>query len=169
MGVLAVSTRAAVLVTVLLCGACQGESEGGREVVPVPAGPRQVPHESYIQVGYRSGERPRAIDNPYDASKEAIREGEQLYAEYNCKDCHGGEGSGGMCPSLSDSRWRYGGSPAEIYQSIHEGRPLGMPAWGEALPEDQIWKLVAYLRSLSVSDGATVNWLKGKRSQPPQP
>jgi cytochrome c oxidase cbb3-type subunit 3 len=52
-----------------------------------------------------------------------------------------------MGPDLTDTYWRYGGSPADIYKSIYEGRPQGMPAWGRALSPDVIWKLVAYIES----------------------
>jgi cytochrome c oxidase cbb3-type subunit 3 len=56
-----------------------------------------------------------------------------------------------MGPDLTDTYWRYGGLPAEIYQSIAQGRPQGMPAWGAALPPEDIWKLVAYIESFGGS------------------
>ena len=52
-----------------------------------------------------------------------------------------------MGPSLNQPGRRYGGAPAELYNSIHNGRPKGMPAWGSRLPPDQIWILVAYIES----------------------
>ena len=52
-----------------------------------------------------------------------------------------------MGPNLSDRYWRYGGTPAAIYQSIAAGRPQGMPAWYQALPPRQIWELVTYIES----------------------
>ncbi len=56
-----------------------------------------------------------------------------------------------MGPALNDKYWRYGGTPAQIYKSIYEGRPKGMPAWGTALPPNDIWQLVAYIESLGGS------------------
>ncbi len=53
-----------------------------------------------------------------------------------------------MGPALNDDYWRYGGTPVEIYKSIYEGRPKGMPAWGVALPADRIWVLTSYVISL---------------------
>jgi cytochrome c oxidase cbb3-type subunit 3 len=53
-----------------------------------------------------------------------------------------------MGPSLRDSTWLYGGSDADIYASIAEGRANGMPAWGTKLAADQIWQLVSYIQSL---------------------
>jgi cytochrome c oxidase cbb3-type subunit 3 len=58
-----------------------------------------------------------------------------------------------MGPPLNNTGWRYGGTPAELYRSIHDGRPGGMPAWGARLPPEQIWKLVAYLQTLANATG----------------
>jgi cytochrome c oxidase cbb3-type subunit III len=53
-----------------------------------------------------------------------------------------------MGPSLRDVDWIYGDSDANVFSSIAEGRAHGMPAWGTKLPEEQIWKLTAYIKSL---------------------
>ena len=57
-----------------------------------------------------------------------------------------------MGPSLRDERWLYGSSEAQIFDSIASGRAHGMPAWGTMLPESEIWKLTAYIRSLRTDD-----------------
>lgn len=54
-----------------------------------------------------------------------------------------------MGPALMDDEWIYGSLPNQIFASIAEGRPNGMPSWRYRLTNDQIWKLVAYVRSLS--------------------
>ena len=69
----------------------------------------------------------------------------------NCAGCHGYDAKGGMGPNLTDTYWRYGGTPAQIYQSIASGRPKGMPSWGKKLPTREIWQLTAYLQSLGGS------------------
>jgi cytochrome c oxidase cbb3-type subunit 3 len=56
-----------------------------------------------------------------------------------------------MGPDLTDRFWRYGGTPVQIYKSIYEGRPKGMPAWGRALPARSLWELTAYVQSLGGS------------------
>ena len=53
-----------------------------------------------------------------------------------------------MGPSLRDEDWIYGSTDAQVFNSVAEGRANGMPAWGTKLPEAQIWKLVAYIKSL---------------------
>ncbi len=89
--------------------------------------------------------------NPYEGNKGAIAEGHKLFIAMNCAGCHGYDATGGMGPDLTDPYWRYGGTPAAIYQSIFEGRPQGMPAWGRALPPQQIWKIVAFVETLGGS------------------
>ena len=87
------------------------------------------------------------IANPYAGDAAAEREGRDLFVGMNCAGCHGYDLKGGMGPDLTDTYWRYGGSPADVYKSIFEGRPGGMPAWGRSIPPAEIWKLVAYIQS----------------------
>ncbi len=94
------------------------------------------------------------VANPLRGDPGAIEEGHRLFIVMNCAGCHGYDAKGNMGPNLTDAYWRYGGTPSSIYNSIYEGRPQGMPAWGRALPERDIWKLVAYLQSL----GGAVAW-----------
>lgn len=88
------------------------------------------------------------IKDPYANSPQAIATGKWLFEAMNCAGCHGYKGKGNMGPDLTDGYWRYGGTPVQIYKSIYEGRPKGMPAWGAALPADQIWAMTAYIESL---------------------
>jgi len=48
-----------------------------------------------------------------------------------------------------DDEWIYGSDPQQIFATIAEGSANGMPAWKYRLTTDQIWQLVAYVRSLS--------------------
>jgi mono/diheme cytochrome c family protein len=86
--------------------------------------------------------------NPYTGRTDAIVTGRQLFTGMNCSGCHSGYAGGGMGPNLRDSLWIYGSSDADLYATIAEGRPNGMPAWGERLPTQQIWQIIAYLRTL---------------------
>jgi cytochrome c oxidase cbb3-type subunit 3 len=54
-----------------------------------------------------------------------------------------------MGPPLMDDWWIYGSEPANIYETIVEGRPNGMPSFGGHIPTYEIWQLAAYVRSLS--------------------
>jgi cytochrome c oxidase cbb3-type subunit 3 len=86
--------------------------------------------------------------DPYIGNAEAIQDGRRLFNWYNCSGCHGGHGGGGMGPSLRDEIWIYGSRDDQIFDSIAEGRSKGMPAWGSKIPENQIWQLVAYIKSM---------------------
>jgi cytochrome c oxidase cbb3-type subunit 3 len=85
---------------------------------------------------------------PYDYNAYAISEGKILFNQFNCSGCHA-HGGGGMGPPLMDAEWIYGSQSANIFATIAEGRPNGMPAFRERLSNDQIWRLVAYVRSMS--------------------
>jgi cytochrome c oxidase cbb3-type subunit III len=87
------------------------------------------------------------VTNPYSGDMAAIKQGQELFVGMNCASCHGYDLKGGMGPDLTDTYWRYGGSPAAIYKSIFEGRPQGMPAWGRTIPPALIWKVAAYIES----------------------
>jgi cytochrome c oxidase cbb3-type subunit 3 len=95
-----------------------------------------------------------SIENPYAKNPQAAQQGHELFIRMNCAGCHAYDATGGMAPNLTDTYWRYGGSPAAIFKSIYEGRPQGMPAWNPALPPEEIWKLVAYIQSLGGSYSA---------------
>jgi mono/diheme cytochrome c family protein len=88
--------------------------------------------------------------------------GATLFVGYNCIDCHGVDGSGAMGPSLADNRWRFGGSAEEVYRSIADGRPEGMPRWGPKIPPAQIRQLAAYVRSLGAGRDVTTEDFRGQ-------
>ncbi|MBS0284333.1 MAG: cytochrome c [Proteobacteria bacterium] len=90
----------------------------------------------------------RRADAYYDNAA-AVNEGMRLYKAYNCNGCHSA-GGGGMGPSLMDKEWIYGGRLAQIHQTLVEGRPNGMPSWGGKVPDDELWKIATYVRSLSL-------------------
>ena len=126
--------------------ACQREERRFREVAP-GATPQGTARLSVLQPGEP---RPMArhVASGYDENSYALQEGQRLFAWYNCAGCHA-NGGGGMGPPLIDDKWIYGSAPENIYQTIVEGRPNGMPAWGGRIPSYQIWQIVAYVRSLS--------------------
>lgn len=119
---------------------------------------RFVAHEEHIPVGMPSRARPLSLANPFEGNRDAIARGAQIFVAYNCIDCHGADGSGAMGPSFQDGRWRFGGSASAVFESIYQGRPEGMPAWGGRISEEQIWMLVAYVRSLPAGDITTENF-----------
>ena len=91
---------------------------------------------------------PASNRSPYEGNAYAVNQGKRLYRWYNCNGCHG-MGGGGIGPALMDVKWKYGGEPADIFRTIVEGRPGGMPSFGGHIPDDQVWQIVAYVRSMS--------------------
>ncbi|MGH7510052.1 MAG: c-type cytochrome [Gemmatimonadales bacterium] len=89
-----------------------------------------------------------AIRSPYDDNAYGTAQGKWLFSQMNCVGCHA-HGGGGIGPALMDDQWIYGSEPENIFQSIVQGRPNGMPAFGGKIVPDQIWQLVAYVRSMS--------------------
>jgi cytochrome c oxidase cbb3-type subunit III len=90
--------------------------------------------------------------NPFVNDPVALQDGRRLFDWYNCSGCHGGHAGGGMGPSLRDADWLYGDRPDQIYNSISQGRSKGMPAWGTKIPEQQIWELVTYIKSVGTPE-----------------
>jgi cytochrome c oxidase cbb3-type subunit 3 len=90
----------------------------------------------------------QAAGGPYEGNAWAISQGERLYEQYNCVGCHF-HGGGGIGPPLMDELWVYGGSGQNIHDSIVQGRPNGMPSYGGHIPDDQVWMIAAYVRTLS--------------------
>lgn len=93
--------------------------------------------------------QPKPIKNPFEGDKQAITAGETLFNSMNCSGCHAPMAGGGMGPALTDETWLYGDQPADLYLTISNGRPNGMPAYGHTLPAKQIWQITAYIKSLT--------------------
>jgi cytochrome c oxidase cbb3-type subunit III len=91
---------------------------------------------------------PPSTPSPYRDNAYALGEGKRLYSQFNCVGCHH-HGGGGIGPALMDHRWIYGSRPEQIYSTIVQGRPNGMPSFAGRLTDQQVWQLVAYVESLS--------------------
>jgi len=90
---------------------------------------------------------------PATDERAALAEGQALFRGL-CSGCHGGAGRGGKGPDLTDSRWIHGDKDTDITRVIREGVPkTTMKKLGESLKEEQIAKLVRYIRSLARSPG----------------
>ncbi len=97
--------------------------------------------------------------NPFGPlDRKALAEGQQLY-ELRCLVCHGedGKGKGFGAPDLNvppadlTNVEKYGNlTDGEWFYLISQGNPLRqMPAWRRFLGEDDIWRLVLYVRQFS--------------------
>jgi cytochrome c oxidase cbb3-type subunit 3 len=97
---------------------------------------------SYVQ----SLSDPKGLENNFMAAQ-----GKSLY-EGVCVACHGADGKGNPAmgaPNLTDDYWLYGGSKAQIVQTISTGRHGVMPAHRQLLGETRARLVAAYVWSLS--------------------
>lgn len=109
------------------------------------------------------------IPSPPAASAESIEKGKQLYVDNGCVRCHGelGRADGPSSPTLVDDwshpirpadltrPWTFRGGPRreDIFRAVTTGlNGTPMPAFGEALTEEQRWDLVNFIASLAGSE-----------------
>jgi cytochrome c oxidase cbb3-type subunit III len=110
--------------------------------------------------------------NPLPYNHRVVAEGSELYA-HTCTACHGVNGARGeRAPALAGKRDYLRSTDASIFDAIKNGiRGTGMPRSG--LTPTDIWRIVAYIRSLresaadslvpgNVAHGEQIFWGKGK-------
>ena len=136
----------AIGVVAVMSGAC-GRDGGG--LLPAAAAGSAEPmlRTSELQAGGTTTDLPAR--NPYAGDANAAAQGRELYAGMNCAGCHGPNGGGGIGPPFADADWIYGDQPENIVQSILQGRPNGMPAFGPKLPASEAWKIATFVQELS--------------------
>ena len=81
----------------------------------------------------------------------ALKRGRAIFLGACAGYCHGvRRGGAGDAPNLFDCDWRHGGADHEIFASIYTGVPgTRMIGFGGKLEDDDLWKVVAYLRAAS--------------------
>ncbi|MBL28709.1 MAG: hypothetical protein CMM50_14275 [Rhodospirillaceae bacterium] len=99
------------------------------------------------------------VHNPYTGNAEAIAEGQRLWAATGCYSCHGELADGAVGPDLTDDEWVYRPTDATLFKTIAKGRSgTNMVGWSESLSDDEIWKVIAYIRSLYKGDPDKIIW-----------
>jgi cytochrome c oxidase cbb3-type subunit III len=149
------SIRALLSATTLIVSlsACQDEKRDFREMPPAGSAIGAV-RESELQPG--PAVVAESTKSPYGGNAYALAEGKRLFNQMNCSGCHF-QGGGGIGPPLMDDEWIYGSDPSQIFTTIVEGRPNGMPSYKGKLSNQQVWQLVGYVRSLSGLEGTSVS------------
>ena len=109
--------------------------------------------------GLRAQGNPDAakLQNPVASSAESIAAGKLTFNRY-CANCHGlnAEGSPGNdltpeAPDLTDKVWKRGSTDGGIFTTIKNGvaPAFEMGAFGDQVKDEDIWKVVNYVRSLA--------------------
>jgi len=137
---------AMLLVTFVAIGANHASAQQGTQP-EANSGPKKVA-VSGLFPGGGAPPQPDPIGKQFEGNAQAIAAGKQIFNEMNCTGCHF-NGGGGMGPALMSGNWRYGGQIDQIYESIAQGRPNGMPSWQGALDPTSMWNLAAYVKSLA--------------------
>ena len=87
------------------------------------------------------------VRNPVAGDPNAIRQGAVLFRQ-ECVFCHGVGARGGVRgPDLTTGSWSHGGSDARLARTISGGVP-GTAMAAHRLTDEEIWQIVAYLRTL---------------------
>src|SRR5205814_6258027 len=88
---------------------------------------------------------PDLLKNPAD-----VQRGKSLFAGTCGAYCHKMQPGPGDAPYLFDCDWLHGGSDQEIFHTITHGVPgTRMVPFGGAIPDADIWRIIAYLKSVS--------------------
>jgi len=106
------------------------------------------------------------LKNPVPSSPESIAAGKKAF-DTNCAGCHGPKAEGAeksgivisviedqggkQPPDLTDDKWDHGSSDGEIFSTIKTGvgPQFFMAPWDGRIPDNDIWSIVNYLRSLA--------------------
>lgn len=121
------------LILTLLSAASLLAAAGGDWLSQVPARDRQKP-------------------NPFAGQSDAVQAGRLLYLDH-CAQCHGKNAEGSRNrPQLRSQRIQSDASEGDIHWLLVNGNMRrGMPSWSK-LPDQQLWQLISYLRSLKTQE-----------------
>ena len=84
--------------------------------------------------------------NPRSGDPAAVRAGTALFRE-RCAECHGADAKGVAGHDLT-RLWTSGATEERVFQTIRGGVPNTLMPSSSA-PDDEVWALVSYLRSLN--------------------
>ena len=101
---------------------------------------------------------PRKL-NPFTGNADMAAEGRTLYFQVGCQGCHGGGGGGGMATSVIDEAWTFGSDDEVLFRLIKGEVPeQTMPTVYSVLEDEEIWKILAFIRSVYAGDPGRVDW-----------
>jgi cytochrome c oxidase cbb3-type subunit 2 len=99
-------------------------------------------------------------ERPFPRTAETVEEGKELWDDNDCADCHEENGRGTseeqddwgrpvFMVSFLEGYYKSGTHDSDLYRSIAAGMAgTTMPAFNEDMSEEEIWKVVDYIRSL---------------------
>jgi cytochrome c oxidase cbb3-type subunit 3 len=81
-----------------------------------------------------------------------LSKGKALF-ETNCVTCHNPKGEGNIGPNLTDKNWIYGFDIKEVFKTLKNGTPNGMPEHNSKLNPVQIQQVASFVLSLTDTKG----------------
>ncbi len=97
--------------------------------------------------------------NPFTGNADMAAEGRTLYFQVGCQGCHGGGGGGGMATSVIDDAWTFGSDDEVLFRLIKGEVPeQTMPTVYSVLEDDEVWKILAFIRSVYAGDPGRIDW-----------
>ncbi len=141
-------------------------------IVAALAGATHAAAENAMTPLQRAASTPRGtLKSPYADFASVAAEGHKIFLSHDCSSCHGGGGGGGMAAPLTNEVWIYGDDDDTLFRVIALGtgslspedafRRQGfvrkgsenvvgpMPPFGDIFKtDDEIWKLIAWIRSV---------------------
>jgi len=91
------------------------------------------------------------IRNPHTTAAD-VAAGSRIFRSH-CADCHGLTGKGGKGPDLTTGVLFHGSSDAALLKNVSEGiEGTAMPS--SFFSDDQVWQVIAYVRTLAKSGSA---------------
>ena len=101
---------------------------------------------------------PRRL-NPFTGNADMAAEGRTLYFQVGCQGCHGGGGGGGMATSVIDDAWVFGSDDEVLFRLIKGEIPeQTMPTVYSVLEDDEVWQILAFIRSVYAGDPGRIDW-----------
>ncbi len=95
--------------------------------------------------------------SPFHGDEPSIGVGKATF-RMRCSSCHGIHAAGGRGPALNRGEFAAGDTDLDIYRVISRGVPGSeMPAYGPRSTEENIWRIVAFLRTFEAVPGETVD------------
>ncbi len=118
--------------------------------VPGVLGAQEHPAEPHTH------EAGQALTNPVEATSASVARGRQRYV-FSCRQCHGNTGkgdgdmshAGGVPSDFTDAVWQHGASDGEIFLVIRDGVTADMLGYEGQIPDEDLWNLVNYIKSLA--------------------
>ncbi len=114
-------------VLLLVCAGLSGSAAVRQEPAQLPQGP-----------------------NPLTGDPKAIEQGKNIFRG-RCAVCHGLDAKGYRGSDLTTGEWVHGGSDAQIFKAISGGIPGTEMPGNVNMSADEVWMVVAYIRTLSGS------------------